>query len=75
MQTLALYLTLGLLLSGVGFTFDSWQFWCFLGLFWAVSYTAKNEGRQESVQIIFDVLKSMNIDLDKVVDKLKEKAK
>jgi hypothetical protein len=75
MQIFALYVTMGLLLAGVGFTYDTWQFWCFLALFWAISYTARNEGRYESVQIIFDVLESMNIDLSKVVDKLKEKAK
>ena len=75
MQIFALYITLSLLLIGVGFTFDTWQFWCFVSLFWAVSYTSKNEGRQESVHIIFDALRSMNVDLDKVVDKLKEKAR
>lgn len=75
MQIIALYFTLGLLLAGVGFTYDTWEFWCFLALFWAVSFISKNEGRYESVQVIFGVLKSMNIDLDKVVDKLKEKTK
>ena len=71
---LTLYITMGLLLTGVGFTFDTWQFWCFMGLFWAVSRTARDEGRYESVEIIFDVLRSMNVDIDTVVDKLKEKA-
>jgi len=71
---LALYITMGLLLAGVGFTFDTWQFWCFLGLFWAMNYTARDAGRYESVEIIFDVLRTMNIDIDAVVEKLKEKA-
>jgi hypothetical protein len=71
---LALYFTMGLLLAGVGFTFDTWQFWCFFGLFWAVSHTARDAGRYESVKIIFDVLRGMNIDIDAVVEKLKEKA-
>lgn len=71
---LTLYITMGLLLAGVGFTFDTWQFWCFMGLFWALGHTARDAGRYESVEIIFDVLRSMNVDIDKVVDKLKEKA-
>ena len=71
---LALYITMGLLLAGVGFTFDTWQFWCFMALFWAVSHTARDAGRYESVEIIFDVLRTMNIDIDAVVEKLKEKA-
>lgn len=71
---LALYFTMCLLLVGVGFAVDSWQFWCFIGLFWAVSRTARDQGRYESVEIIFGILRSMDIDIDKVVDKLKEKA-
>lgn len=71
---LALYLTMGLLLAGVGFAVDGWQFWCFMGLFWAVSRTARDMGRYESVEIIFDVLREMKVDIDTVVDKLKEKS-
>jgi hypothetical protein len=71
---LTLYITMGLLLAGVGFAVDSWQFWCFMGLFWAMGHISRDAGRYESVEIIFDVLRSMNVDIDKVVDKLKEKA-
>jgi hypothetical protein len=73
-MTFALYITMGLLLAGVGFTIDTWQFWCFMSLFWAMNYTARDAGRYETVEIIFDVLRGMNIDIDAVVEKLKEKA-
>ena len=73
-MTFALYFTMGLLLAGVGFSFDTWQFWCFMALFWAMGHTARDAGRYETVEIIFDVLRKMNVDLDAVVKKLKEKS-
>ena len=32
---IALYTTLGYLIDGMGAHWDTWQFWCILGLFWA----------------------------------------
>ncbi len=32
---IVLYATLGTLLDALGHSWDTWQFWCVLGLFWA----------------------------------------
>lgn len=43
---LVLYATLGTLCSVLGFTWDSWQFWSLLGLFWAADRLAHQDGKQ-----------------------------
>ena len=49
LQALVLWGTVGLLLSTVGFTFDTWQFWCFLGLFWCVERIGRVHGAAEGI--------------------------
>jgi hypothetical protein len=46
LQRLALYATLGALLSAVGHNWDTWQFWCFLGLFWASEHLTRKETQE-----------------------------
>jgi hypothetical protein len=43
-QRLALYATLGLLLSTLGYTGYSEVFWCMLGLMWCAEHLARAEG-------------------------------
>lgn len=43
LQRIALYSTLGWLLSVLGLTFNSWEFWCVLGLFWAAETVTRIE--------------------------------
>jgi hypothetical protein len=43
-QRLALYATLGLLLSALGYTGYSEVFWCMLGLMWCAEHLARAEG-------------------------------
>jgi hypothetical protein len=40
---------MGLLLSAVGFAYDTWQFWCFLGLFWGVERMGRQVGAAEGI--------------------------
>lgn len=42
-QRLALYGTLGWLLSVLGLTLLSWEFWCVVGLFWASEHMTRVE--------------------------------
>ena len=70
MQLVALYATMGLLLSVAGFSFDDWQFWCFLGLFWAASRTARHIGRQEATEIITIAMKRLDMDIEKLYKEL-----
>ena len=48
-QGLVLAITFGLLLTAVGWTFDTWQFWCFLGLFWCTDRMGRIQGRIEGI--------------------------
>ena len=40
---MAIYVALGLLLSHMGYNFDSIEFWCVVGLFWATEHLARVE--------------------------------
>lgn len=46
---LALWATVSYLLNAVGYYIDSWQFWCFLGTYWAVSTLSRQRGRAEGM--------------------------
>ncbi len=43
MLRLALYSTLGWLLFALGQTWNTWGFWCVLGLFWAAEHVTRME--------------------------------
>ena len=44
-----LWFTIGALLVAVGYSLDSWQFWCFLGTYWAVGQLSRQRGRVEGI--------------------------
>jgi hypothetical protein len=67
---LALYATMGLLLDAVGFSIGAWQWWCFFGLFWSVSRTARGQGRIEAAETIVQAMKRVNMDLEKLYKEL-----
>ena len=48
-QELVLWGTIGALLSAVGYNWDTWQFWCFLGTYWAVSQLSRAWGRVQGI--------------------------
>ncbi len=47
MTRLVLYATLGMLCSALGHQWDSWEFWCLLGLFWAADRLSESAGKQQ----------------------------
>jgi len=49
---LVLYASLGALLSAFDMHWDSVEFWCILGLFWASSTVAQWQGRREGIESI-----------------------
>ena len=51
---IALYTTLGYLIDGMGAHWDTWQFWCILGLFWA----AETLTRVETVERVEEELRA-----------------
>ena len=46
---LVLWATVGALLNAVGYPWDTWQFWCFLGLFWCVERLGRQYGAAEGI--------------------------
>lgn len=49
LQILVLWGTIGGLLSTVGYSIDSWQFWCFMGTYWAVARIERAQGAGEAI--------------------------
>ena len=47
MLRVVLYATLGVLASQLGYSWDSWQLACLLGLFWASDLLGHMEGREQ----------------------------
>jgi hypothetical protein len=48
-QRLALYLTLGLVLTTLEVTFVTWQFWCILALFWVSEYMVRKGTEEQAM--------------------------
>ena len=49
LQELTLWATVGALLNVVGYPWDTWQFWCFLATYWAVSIVSRTQGRVQGI--------------------------
>jgi hypothetical protein len=65
---LALWITVGLLLSVVGYTWEHWQFWCLAGTYWAVALLSRNHGKIEG---IIDYLEMTEQDQHRIKQALK----
>ena len=46
---LVLWATIGTLLNVAGYPIDTWQFWCFLGTYWAVSQLSRAWGKVQGI--------------------------
>ena len=68
---IALWATIGALLSVIGFQWDTWQFWCLIGTYWAVNTLSKQYGKIEG---IIDYLEMTNADQE-LIKKTLEQAK
>lgn len=55
-QSIILWGTIGILLNAVGFPWDTWQFWAFLGLFVCVQSIAIKEGREDGIATLLGLL-------------------
>ena len=49
LQSLVLWGTIGALLTVVGYSATSWEFWCFLGTYWAVARIERAQGAGEGI--------------------------
>ena len=64
-QRLALYATLGLLLTALGYTGSSEVFWAMLGLFWCAEHLARVDGYDSAIAEADRVLQSAQQLLDR----------
>ena len=69
-QGLALYLTLGLLISSLGLSIANWQFWALLALVWGIEQRSNQQGREETSTVMIIALKEMGVDVDQLVKKM-----
>ncbi len=68
-QLIALWITIGLLLTAVGYGVATWEFWAFLGTYWAVGQLNRTLGQLEGIRIY---LKMTQQDQHKLKQLLKE---
>lgn len=75
LQELVLWSTIGALLNAVGYSWDSWQFWCFLGTYWAVGALSKRVGRVEGIVDYLEMDERDQTLIKRALDKIKEDSK
>lgn len=51
---LTIFATGGWLMSSLGATYDTWQFWCVMALMWAAEHSGVIMGRQQIVNLLVD---------------------
>ena len=66
---IALWITVGLLMSVVGFTWEDWQFWSLCATYWAIALLSKQRGKVEG---IIDYLEMSQADQNRIKRALKE---
>jgi hypothetical protein len=69
LQRIALYTTLGLVLSAVGADFNTWGFWSILALFWASETITRREGYEAGMVFIATLPQEH---LDKIKQEIKK---
>ena len=72
MVEIALWIAFGLLLSAVGWMWDSWQFWCFIGLFWAATRTSQEAGRIQGIIDFMEMSEQEQNRLKRLLQEAKE---
>jgi hypothetical protein len=74
LQKLALYFTLGLLLTTLGLTVTSWQFWCITALFWASEYMTRKDTEQTAMAMGISAYLNMSIEEQNRIKKVHQDA-
>lgn len=66
---LAVWTTISLLLMAVGYPANTWEFWCFIGTYWAMQQTGRMHGKMEG---IWDFLSMNEAEQNKLKELFKE---
>ena len=69
---LALWATVGILLNLLGYQWDSWQFWCFLGTYWAASQLSRQRGRVEGIIQYLEMTDMEQLKIKEILARIKE---
>ena len=70
LQRIAIYATLGCLLDALGHDWNTWGFWCVLGLFIAVDALARREGYEAGMVFVATLPEAALIKIKQEVDKI-----
>lgn len=72
---IVLWATIGFLLSAVGYELDSWQFWCFLGTYWAIDQLGRKRGQVEGIISFLEMTPQEQNTVKRELAEAKENAK
>ena len=78
MVRVVLYATLGVLASALGYSWDSWQFVCLVGLFWASDVVGRMEGREQQAeldQVLLDNARAILREAELIQQELQQQVK
>lgn len=75
LQELILWGTVGALLNVVGYTWDSWEFWCFLGTYWAVAQLSRQRGKVEGIINYLDMSEAEQQRIRRALKEAREEVK
>jgi hypothetical protein len=68
-----LWITIALLLSVIGFSVDTWQFWCLVATYWGVDRLSRYRGNVEGVIDYLDMSQEEQYEVKRAINKVKEK--
>ena len=72
LNELVLWVTVGLLLNVAGYGVDTWQFWCFLGTYWAATHLGRQRGRVEGMIDYLEMTDIEQLKIKQILAKIKE---
>jgi hypothetical protein len=72
---LTLWATVGILLNAVGYQINTWQFWCFISTYWAVSTLGRQRGRIEGMIDFLEMSDEDQTRLKQVLQQVKDEVK
>jgi len=64
-----------MLCSALGMGLDSWQFWAFVTLMWCIEQNGRADGVAENTRMMIIVLKSMGVDINRLLKEMKNDIK
>lgn len=75
LMELVLWGTIGALLNAAGYSLDTWQFWCFLGTYWAVSLISRQRGKIEGMIDYLEMDEKDQLRIKRALQQAKEDTK